>query len=124
MGDRSAKEIRAHREQEAQRLIREGLAAAGLGAEVLHKRPGSDPIKSVVAEIVWGRTSANIKWIAQALNMRSAGNVRQQIRRRKAGQLTERSRRAEGYWTREFRKWHKQSQLPACDGGSADLRMG
>jgi putative transposase len=112
-GDQSAKEIRAHGEQEAQRLISEGLAAAGVGMEDLQKRPGSDPIKSVLAEIVWSRTSVNMEWIAKALNMRSAGNVRQQIRRRKAGQLTERSRKAEQYWTREFKKWQKQSQLPA-----------
>jgi hypothetical protein len=38
------------------------------------------PIKSVLAEIVWSRTSVNMKWIAKALNMRSAGNVRAQTR--------------------------------------------
>jgi hypothetical protein len=112
-GDRSAEEVRAHGEQEAQRLIREGLAAAGFGAEDLPKRPGSNPIKSVLAEIVWSRTSVNMEWIAQALNMRSAGNVRQQIRRRKAEQITERARKAEKYWTKSFRKWRKQSQLLA-----------
>jgi putative transposase len=112
-GDLSAPEIRAHGEQEAKRLIAEGLTAAGLGAEDLPNRPGSDPIKAVLAEIVWSRTSVNMEWIAQALKMRSAGNVRQQIRRRKAGQFTQRATKAEQHWTTEFRKWRKQSQLPA-----------
>lgn len=55
-GDRSAQEIRVHGEQEVQRLISEGLAAGGLGEADLQKRPGSDPIKSVLAEIIWSRT--------------------------------------------------------------------
>jgi hypothetical protein len=79
-----SKEIRAHGEQEARRLIREGLPAAGMEAEDLPKRAGSDPIKSILAEILWSRTSVNMEWITQALNMRSAGNVRQQIHRRNA----------------------------------------
>ncbi len=112
-GSMAAKEIRAHGEEEAKRLIREGLAAAGLDAEELKKRQGSDPLKAVLAEIVWRQTTVNMAWIAHALNMRSAGNVRQQIRRRKAGHLTERARNAEQSWTREFREWLKQSQLPA-----------
>jgi hypothetical protein len=112
-GDRSTKEIRAHGEQEARRLIREGLAAAGLEAEDLQKRAGSDPIKSVLAEIVWSRTSVNMEWIAQALNMRSAGNVRQQIHRRKAGKIPPRDKKAEKLWTREFKKWRKKSQITA-----------
>jgi regulator of protease activity HflC (stomatin/prohibitin superfamily) len=106
-GDRRAKEIRAHGEQEARRLISEGLAAAGLEAEDLQKRAGSDPIKSVLAEIVWSRTSVNMEWIAQALNMRSAGNVRQQIHRRKAGKTPPRDKKAEKLWTKEIIKWRK-----------------
>ncbi len=112
-GDLCAKEIRAHGEQEARRLIAEGLAAAGLRAEDLAKRPGSDPIKAVLAEMVWSRTSVNMEWIAQALKMRSAGNVRQQIRRRKTGQFPQKAKQEGKQWTREFRKWLRQSQLPA-----------
>jgi hypothetical protein len=88
-------------------------AAAGLEAEDLPKRAGSDPIKSVLAEIVWSRTSVNMEWIAQALNRRIAGNVRQQIHRRKAGKIPPRDKKAEKLWTKEFIKRRKQSQITA-----------
>jgi hypothetical protein len=112
-GDRSAKEMRTHGEQEARRLIREGLPAAGMEAEDLPKRAGSDPIKSVLAGMIWSRTSVSMAWIAQALHRRSAGNVRQQIHRRKAGKIPQRDKKAENLWTREFTKWRKQSQITA-----------
>jgi hypothetical protein len=103
----NSKEIRAHGEQEARRLIREGLAAAVMEAEDLPKRAGSDPIKSVLAEIVWSRTWVGMEWIAKALHRRSAGNVRQQIHRWKAGKIPQRDKKAEKLWTKEFKRWRK-----------------
>jgi hypothetical protein len=90
-----------------QRLIREGLAAAGLEAEDLPKRAGSHPIKSVLAEIVWSRTWVGMEWIAQAFHRRSAGNVRQQIHRRKAEKIPQRDKKALKLWTKEFKRWRK-----------------
>ena len=112
-GEKSAMEHRAHGEEEAQRLIAEGLKAAGLGAGELEKRPGSDPVKAALAELVWSRTTVNMEWIARTLKMRSATNARQQIRRMKAGEISERSKQSRKLWTKKFKKWHKQSQMSA-----------
>ena len=77
---RAARESRAHGESEAQRLIAEGMAAAGLGAERLRELPGSDARKVAIARLIWETTTMNMKWIAENLAMRSAANASQQIR--------------------------------------------
>ncbi len=78
---RGSGESRAHGEQEARRLIAEGLAAAGLTAEQLKVLPGSEARKVAIARRVWEQTTMDMKWIAEHLAMRSAANVSQQIRR-------------------------------------------
>ena len=64
-------EKQAHGEQEARRLVAEGLAIAGLSDEDLKKLPGSDPRKIAVARVVWERTIVGMPWLAEHLHLRS-----------------------------------------------------
>lgn len=78
---RSAAVARAHDQREAERLLKEGLAAAGLEESVLGGLPGSDVRKTALASLLLERTVARQSWIAERLAMRSAANVSQQVRR-------------------------------------------
>jgi hypothetical protein len=60
--------------------VKDGLAAAGLGAKDLPRMKGSAPQKLTLAELLWKRTTVSQEWIAQKLAMRSAANVSQQLR--------------------------------------------
>ena len=81
---RSAPLTRAHDQIEAERLLREGLAAAELEAAALVDLPGSDVRKTALASLLLERTVARQTWIAERLVMRSAANVSQQVRRYRA----------------------------------------
>lgn len=78
---RSGAVVQAHDEREAEKLLREGLAAAGLTESALGDLPGSDPRKAALACLILERTVARQDWIADRLAMRSAANVSQQVRR-------------------------------------------
>ena len=78
---RSAPEQRSHDQSEAERILREGITAAGLEQERLQPLPGSDARKVALAALLWGRTTMSQAWIAEQLAMGSAANVSQQIRR-------------------------------------------
>jgi len=67
--------------REAERLLQEGLTAAGLEEETLEALPGSDTRKVALANLLIGRTVARQSWIAERLAMSSAANVSQQVRR-------------------------------------------
>ena len=75
------RERRAHGESEARRLVKEGMAAAGLTEADLKVLPGSEIRKVAVAKVVWEQTTVSLPWIAERLNMRSRTNASQQIRR-------------------------------------------
>ena len=77
---RASGEKRAHGEQEALRLIAEGMAVAGLTEEEMKRLPGSEARKVTIARVVWEQTTMDMKWIAQHLGLRSAANASQQIR--------------------------------------------
>ena len=79
---RSAPEKRSHDRAQAVKLLAEGLAAAGLGRAELGRLPGSDPRKVALASLLWGTTTVSQGWIAGQLEMGSAANVSQQLRRR------------------------------------------
>ena len=66
---------------EAERLLSEGLGAAGLEEDALGSLPGSDMRKAALASLLLERTVARQSWIAERLAMRSAANVSQQVRR-------------------------------------------
>ena len=78
---RGSGESRAHGEQEAGRLLREGLKAAGLRKGDLAELPGSDLRKVAIAREIWGRTTVSMSWIREHLAMKSAANASTQIRR-------------------------------------------
>ena len=70
-----------HDEREAERIVSEGLAQRGLSEEELPDLPGSDERKLKIAAEVRGNTAVSMSWIAKRLQMRSAANVSQQLRR-------------------------------------------
>ncbi len=73
----------------AERLLRDGLAAAGLAIDDLEGLYGSDPRKLALARLLWKQTTVTQGWIANNLFMRSAANVSQQLRRSEEGTLHE-----------------------------------
>ena len=99
-GGNASLEKQAHGEQEARRLIAEGMAAAGLTDEDLKKLGGNDPRKVAVARVVWERTIVGMPWLAEHLNLRSAANASQQIRRHRRQPLA---------LARKLQKWMAQS---------------
>jgi hypothetical protein len=78
---RSAAVRQTHGLEQAQRWLQEGLEAAGLAREDLSRVRGSDPRKVSLAELLWSRTTVTQEWLAENLQMRSAANVSQLLRR-------------------------------------------
>lgn len=66
---------------ERERLLRAGLEAAGLTAKALLASKGSDPRKIAIARVLWRGTIVSMEWIARRLEMKSATNASQQLRR-------------------------------------------
>lgn len=71
----------SHDEQAAREYVAEGLRMHHLSEEDLRALPGSDPRKVAIARVVRSKTSVRLSWIADALKMKSAANVSQQLRR-------------------------------------------
>ncbi len=84
---RSTAEYRSHGMEQAERWLREGLAAAGVEAGELEKRAGNDPVKVALADVLWHRTVASQQWLARELAMKSAANVSQILRSVDRGRL-------------------------------------
>jgi hypothetical protein len=78
---RSSPVRRAHDVRQAEQWLREGLAAAGLDVRELARTKGSDPRKVTLARLLWERTTVGQRWLAERLQMGSAANVSQQLRR-------------------------------------------
>lgn len=78
---RSAQARCWHDEAQAARWLGEGLAAAGLSKKDLAKLKGSDPRKVALAKWLWENHTVSQSWLAERLQMKSAANVSQQIRR-------------------------------------------
>ena len=70
-----SKEQLAHGEKEAERLLKEGLSAAGLKERDLEALPANEKRKVAIAGIIWRRTTVSQVWIAEKLKMRHAANV-------------------------------------------------
>ena len=80
-----SKERLAHGEKEAERLLKEGLSAAGLRERDLEKMPAKEKRKVKIAMAIWSRTTVSQSWIAERLKMRNAANVSQVLHRSKGG---------------------------------------
>jgi putative transposase len=77
---RSAAVRQTHDAMQAERWLREGLAAAGLSTSELSRLKGSDPRKLALARLLWQNTTVSQGWLAEKLHLRSAANVSQQLR--------------------------------------------
>ena len=64
-----------HGENEAKKLLEEGLEMAGLREKDLKKLPANEPRKVVLARLLWKNTTVSQAWIAEKLSMRHAANV-------------------------------------------------
>jgi putative transposase len=73
--------VREHGHRQAESWLGKGLKAAGLRAAELIRVKGSDPRKVLLADLLWRRTVVSQQWLAEKLEMHSAANVSQQIRR-------------------------------------------
>ena len=78
---RTGGESRAHGKQEAERLLKAGLEAAGLTPEEVKRLPGSERRKVAIARVIWQQTTVNLEWLAGQLSLKSAANASQQMRR-------------------------------------------
>jgi REP element-mobilizing transposase RayT len=78
---RSTGARRSSEEAQAAQWLKEGLAAAELRTTDLEQIKGSDPRKVALARHLWERTTVSQGWLAKHLEMGSAANVSQQIRR-------------------------------------------
>jgi len=103
---RSSAERRAHEEGEAQRILQEGLLAAGMNAGDLEKSAGSEARKVALAKLIRERTTVSQAWIATYLHMKSAANVSQQIKRMKG-------KKQEASLPKELRKYISLSRIVA-----------
>lgn len=84
---RSSRQSREHGEKKASDIIEKGLKLAGVSRKELALRPGSDPVKVTIAYIIKKQTTVSLAWLAEALDMKSAPNVSQQVKRLKRGQI-------------------------------------
>ena len=80
-----SKERLAHGEKEAERLLKEGLSAAGLQERDLGALPANEKRKVAIARAVWRRTTVSQVWIAERLKMRHAANVSLALHRGRGG---------------------------------------
>ncbi|MBX7206865.1 MAG: hypothetical protein K1X78_01025 [Verrucomicrobiaceae bacterium] len=73
--------VREHGERQAREWLARGLQAGGMKSSALSKVKGSDPRKVLLADLLWRRTVVSQEWLAEKLEMKSAANVSQQLRR-------------------------------------------
>jgi putative transposase len=73
----------AHDQQQAEQWLQEGLRIAGLKKKDLPESKGNHQSKAALAALLWEKTTVSQGWIANRLQMRSAANVCQILRRAK-----------------------------------------
>ena len=73
----------AHGEKEAEKLLKEGLAAAGLEESELKELPANERRKVAIARVLWSRTTVSQGWIAERIKMKQAANVSLTLHRMK-----------------------------------------
>ncbi len=78
---RTTRQWRDHAQVSASDLIRQGLEALELSEDQLKASKGSETRKVSLAWAIARSTTMSQSWIADRLNMRSATNVSQQVRR-------------------------------------------
>lgn len=73
--------VREHGELQAEVWLKVGWKAGGLKEADLIGLKGSDPRKLLLADLLWRWTVVSQEWLAEKLEMKSAANVSQQLRR-------------------------------------------
>jgi hypothetical protein len=76
-----SRELAAHGEAEALKMLAAGLKAAGFAKEDLAGRPCTDPCKVMLAFMLWKKTTVSQAWIAEKLEMKNPANVSRVIHR-------------------------------------------
>jgi hypothetical protein len=71
----------SHGLEEAERLVLQGIKAAGLETKDLEGLPRGNPRKLALGKPVRERTVASCRWLAARLKMRSAENASETLRR-------------------------------------------
>ncbi|MEO7987746.1 MAG: hypothetical protein ABI766_14540, partial [Gemmatimonadales bacterium] len=64
------------------------VAKVGLTAKALLASKLSGPRKMAIARVIWRRTMVSMEWIARRLEMKSAANASQQLRRKQPAAKT------------------------------------
>jgi hypothetical protein len=62
-------------------LLSEGLEAAGVETGDLLALAYTDPVKALLADLLWKKTTVSQGWIAEHLKMKNAANVSRAINR-------------------------------------------
>ncbi len=83
----SAESKACHEEEEAEQVVADGMKRLDLKESELASTYGSDPRKVAIAHAVHQKTAVAQRWTAARLEMKSAKNVCQQIKRLKTGKL-------------------------------------
>jgi len=73
----------AHGGKVAEKLLREGLEAAGLEERELRELAANEKRKVAIARVIWRRTTVSQGWIAERLKMKHAANVSLALHRTK-----------------------------------------
>ena len=76
-----------HDEAAAEKLVAEGMRSLRMTEEEMKAKPGSEPRKVALAAAVHAKTAVPRRWTATRLEMKSAMNVTQQIKRLRTGKL-------------------------------------
>ena len=82
---RSSQQGKDHAEAAAEAIVQGALREMELDSRELKALPGNDWRKVEIAARLQENTTVSQSWIATRLSMRSAGNVSQQLFRRKRG---------------------------------------
>ncbi len=83
----SAESKACHDKEEAEQVVADGMRCLHLKVEELKTTVGSDPRKVAIAHAVHLKTAVARQWTAARLEMKSAMNVCQQIKRLRTGKL-------------------------------------
>jgi|TARA_B110000305_G_C19234199_1_gene536688 putative transposase len=78
---RSSETSQSWEEKRAQKILEKGGSHYGESRGELIKRHYGDWTRTLLAWTVWKETSMSHRWIAENLNLKSAANSSQQIRR-------------------------------------------
>jgi len=78
---RASETVRDHNEKRAREILSEAETHFGASLEILRVVKRGDWTRAAIAWAIWRETIVSQRWIAEELNLKSAANASQQIRR-------------------------------------------